>query len=333
VVSDASAFDLDQALKARPVILAPMEDVSDAVFRRICRARGADLCVTEFVNVEGLLRGCKMAAHKIELLPGDQPTAIQIYGADADRLAEAAEIAERAEPAWIDVNCGCWVPKIARRGAGAGWLRDPQAMIAMAKMVVARVSMPVTVKTRIGWGGDETMPIVDLARRLEDTGVRAITLHCRTAQMGHTGSADWAWAARVREVVSVPVIVNGDVRSGDDALRAIEETGCDGAMVGRYAIEHPWVFREARAKIDRGATISEPTVEERLALCREHLMLAVEERGELRAVRAMRRYYPGYLRGLPGSGTLRRELNVTDALDAVLAIFERARERSIAEAA
>jgi nifR3 family TIM-barrel protein len=326
-------FDLDAALRARPVILAPMEDVSDAVFRRVCRARGADLCVTEFVNVEGLLRGCKMAAHKMELLPGDQPTAIQIYGADAERLAEAAEVAERAAPAWIDVNCGCWVPKIARRGAGAGWLREPSAMIAMAKMVVERVALPVTVKTRIGWGGEETMPIVDLARRLEDAGVRAITLHCRTAQMGHGGSADWTWAARVREVVRVPVIVNGDVRSGHDARRAIEETGCDGAMVGRYAIEHPWVFREARASIDRGATIAEPTVEERLALCREHLMLAVEERGELRAVRAMRRYYPGYLRGLPGSGTLRRELNVTDALDAVLAIFDRAQERALAEAA
>ena len=152
-------FDLDKALRARPVILAPMEDVSDAVFRGLCRERGADLCVTEFVNVEGLLRGCKQAAHKIEILPGDHPTAIQIYGSDAERLAEAAVIAERSEPAWIDVNCGCWVPKIARRGAGAGWLREPSSMIEMAKMVVQRVSMPVTVKTRIGWGGEETMPI------------------------------------------------------------------------------------------------------------------------------------------------------------------------------
>jgi nifR3 family TIM-barrel protein len=328
-----SAFDLDRALRGRPVILAPMEDVSDAVFRKLCRARGADLCVTEFVNVEGLLRGCKMAAHKIEILPGDHPTAIQIYGSDADRLAEAAEVAERSEPAWIDVNCGCWVPKIARRGAGAGWLRDPEAMIAMAKMVVSRVAMPVTVKTRIGWGGEETMPILDLARRLEDAGVRAITLHCRTAQMGHSGSADWSWAARVREVVACPVIVNGDVKSGADALRAIEETNCDGAMVGRYAIEHPWVFREARAMIDRRETLPEPTVHERLALCREHLAMCVEERGELRAVRAMRRYYPGYLKGLPGSAALRRELNTTDPLEQVLAIFDRVEARVTTSAA
>ena len=326
------AFDLDTALRSRPVILAPMEDVSDAVFRKICRARGADLCVTEFVNVEGLLRGCKMAAHKIEILPGDHPTAIQIYGSDAERLAEAATVAERSEPAWIDVNCGCWVPKIARRGAGAGWLRDPNAMIEMAQMVVKRVAMPVTVKTRIGWGGEETMPILDLARRLEDAGVRAITLHCRTAQMGHGGSADWTWAARVREVVSCPVIVNGDVRSGADALRAIEETGCNGAMVGRYAIEHPWVIRESRAMIYRGQVLPEPTVQERVGLCREHLFMTVQERGELRAVRAMRRYYPGYLKGLPGSAALRRELNTTDPLEAVLAIFDRAEARALGAA-
>jgi tRNA-dihydrouridine synthase B len=231
------------------------------------------------------------------------------------------------------VNCGCWVPKIARRGAGAGWLRDPQAMIDMAKMVVSRVSMPVTVKTRIGWGGEETMPILDLARRLEDAGVRAITLHCRTAQMGHGGSADWTWAARVREIVSCPVIVNGDVKSGADARRALEETSCHGAMVGRYAIEHPWVFREARAMIDHGVTLPEVTVEERLALCRQHLALTVEERGELRAVRAMRRYYPGYLKGLPGSAALRRELNTTDPLEAVLAIFDRVEARATTSAA
>ncbi len=321
-------FDLKQALALRPVILAPMEDVSDAVFRRVCRARGADLCVTEFVNVEGLLRGARDAAHKIDLLPGDQPTAIQIYGADADRLAEAAEVAERAEPAYIDVNCGCWVPKIARRGAGAGWLREPDAMVRMAKMIVERVSLPVTVKTRIGWGANAEKPIVDLAKRLEDVGVVALTIHCRTADMGHGGDADWSWAARAREAVRMPVIVNGDVRSADDALRAIEETGCAGAMVGRYAIEHPWIFREARALIDRGEVLPPPTLEERIALCREHLDLAVEERGELRACRALRRYYPGYLRGIAHGGATRRELNTTDTAAGVHALFDRLVARS-----
>ena len=330
----AVGFDLDTALRARSVIVAPMEDVTDAVFRRVCRARGADLCVTEFVNVEGLLRGCKGAAHKIHLEPDDRPTAIQIYGADAERLAEAAEVAERSEPSWIDINCGCWVPKIARRGAGAGWLRDPAAMVEMAKMVVERVSLPVTVKTRIGWGASARdvssateMPIIDLARRLEDVGVRALTVHCRTAQMGHSGAADWSWARKAREVVSMPVIVNGDVKSAEDAKRALDETGCAGVMIGRRAIDHPFVFREARALLDRGELLAPPTWQERIDLCREHLALTVDERGELRAVRAMRRYYPGYLSGLPGGAQARRELNLADTHEGARAIFSRLEEQ------
>ena len=175
----------------KPVILAPMEDVTDAVFRRLSRKHGAAIALTEFVNVEGLLRGCRNARRKIELAPDDSLTAIQIYGADPARLAEAARFAESAEPLFIDVNCGCWVPKIAGRGAGAGWLRDPAAMVSMARLVVSSVALPVTVKTRIGLGPESHMPIVELARRLEDAGVAAITIHCRTAQMGHSGAADW----------------------------------------------------------------------------------------------------------------------------------------------
>jgi nifR3 family TIM-barrel protein len=299
-----------------------MEDVTDALFRRICRARGAELAVTEFVNVEGLLRGCRKARRKIQLAADDVPTAIQIYGSDPGRLAEAAQIAADAGPAFVDINCGCWVPKIARRGAGAGWLRDPTAMVAMAKMVVERVSLPVTVKTRIGYGPESEMPIVDLARRLEDAGVRALTIHCRTARMGHSGNADWTWAARAREVVSIPVIVNGDIKSADDARRAIAETGCAGVMVGRRAIEHPWIFREARALLDRNVELSEPTATERLAICREHLVGAVAERGEPRGVFATRRHLGGYLRGLNGAAALRRELFGCDSLDGCLAILD-----------
>src|SRR5215472_15499794 len=206
----------------KPVVLAPMGDVTDVVFRRLCRDQGASIAMTEFVNVEGLLRGCRNARRKIGLGPDDELTAIQIYGSDPGRLAEAATVAEAAAPLYLDINCGCWVPKIAGRGAGAGWLRDPAAMVAMAKMVVQSVSLPVTVKTRIGYGPESHMPIVDLARRLEDAGVAALTIHCRTAQMGHSGAADWTWAARAREVVSIPVIVNGDVREARDAQRAID---------------------------------------------------------------------------------------------------------------
>lgn len=306
----------------RPSILAPMEDVTDHVFRALCRARGADLCVTEFVNVEGLLRGCRKAAKKIQLAPEDQPTAIQIYGSDAERLVEAACVAEAAGPAYVDINCGCWVPKIARRGAGAGWLREPDAMVEMAARVVKAVSLPVTVKTRVGWGTETEMPIVDLARRFEDVGVSALTLHCRTAEMGHKGEADWSWAARARAVVSMPVIVNGDVNSAELAERALRETGCAGVMIGRRAIDHPWIFREVRSLLDTGVLLAPPTPAERLGLCREHLTVAAEERGETHGVRSTRRYLSGYLSGLPGAGALRRHLLYCDTLEGSMAILD-----------
>lgn len=311
----------------RPVILAPMEDVTDAVFRKLCRAHGAELCVTEFVNVEGLLRGCKIANRKITLAPDDTPTAIQIYGSDAERLAEAARVAEAAQPVYLDINCGCWVPKIAGRGAGAAWLREPEAMVAMAKMVVDAVSLPVTVKTRIGLGPESHMPIVDLARRLEDVGVRALTIHCRTAKMGHSGAADWTWAQKAREKVSFPIIVNGDVKTGEDAKRAIESTGCEGVMIGRRAIEHPWVFDECRALLDRGEVIAQPTPLERIRLCREHLEANVAARGEHHGVSCTRRHLSGYLKGIHGAAALRQKLNTTDSATRCFEILDEAEAR------
>jgi nifR3 family TIM-barrel protein len=304
-----------------------MEDVTDAVFRKLCRAHGAELCVTEFVNVEGLLRGCRIAARKITIEKDDHPTAIQIYGSDPERLAEAARVAEAANPVYLDINCGCWVPKIAGRGAGAGWLREPEAMVAMAKMVVEAVSLPVTVKTRIGYGPESHMPIVDLARRLEDVGVRALTIHCRTAKMGHSGAADWTWAQKAKEKVSFPVIVNGDVKSGEDAKRAIEMTGCEGVMVGRRAIEHPWVFEECRALLDRGETLAPPSHLDRLKLCREHLIANVEERGEPKGVHCTRRHLSGYLKGIPGAAAMRQKLNTTETLAGCIEAIDRACER------
>lgn len=307
---------------AKPVVLAPLEDVSDVVFRRLCRSLGAEITVTEFVNVEGLLRGCRNARRKIQLADDDVLTAIQIYGANPERLAEAARFAEEAEPFFIDINCGCWVPKIAGRGAGAGWLRDPEAMVAMAKMVVSSVSLPVTVKTRIGLGPESHMPIVDLARRLEDAGVAALTIHCRTANMGHSGSADWTWAQRAREVVKIPVLVNGDVRSADDARRAIDDTGCAGVMIGRRAIEHPWIFREAFGLLRGGVDVAPPSDLERIDLCKRHLVANVEERGEPHGVRCTRRHLSGYLSGLRGASQLRRALNLCDSLQGCLDILD-----------
>lgn len=316
------AFDFDAVFRSRPAILAPMEDVSDVVFRRICRERGAHLCVTEFVNVEGLLRGCRIAARKLRIPADDAPTAIQIYGSDPERLAEAARVAEAAGPAFIDINCGCWVSKIARRGAGAGWLREPTAMVEMVRRVAQSVSLPVTVKTRIGWGPESEMPIVDLARRLEDAGARALTVHCRTAQMGHSGAADWSWAGKAREVVRIPVIVNGDIVSAVSARRALDETGCAGVMIGRHAIEHPWIFREVRSLLDTGVEHAPPTPAERFAVCREHLRAHAAHRGELNGVRAARRNLSGYLKGLPGAASLRQKLVRTDSLDGCIALLD-----------
>jgi tRNA-dihydrouridine synthase B len=315
-------------LSERSSILAPMEDVTDTVFRRLCRRFGATICLTEFVNVEGLLRGCRTAKRKVTLAPDDELTAIQIYGSNPERLAEAARVAEAASPLFIDINCGCWVPKIAGRGAGAGWLRNPEAMVAMARDVVRSVSLPVTVKTRIGLGPESHMPIVDLARRLEDAGVTALTVHCRTAAMGHSGDADWTWARRAREVVSIPVIVNGDVKSADDAERALAETNCAGVMIGRRAIEHPWIFREVRARLERGETHPPPSADERIALCCEHLALNVEARGERHGVAVTRRHLSGYLKGLPGAAALRQALVRCDSLEGCLEILGGARLRA-----
>jgi len=326
----------------KPVILAPMEDVTDVVFRRLCRRLGATVCVTEFVNVEQLLRGAASARRKVALAPDDQLTGIQIYGADPAKLAAAAQVAEASGPLFIDVNCGCWVPKIVARGAGAGWLRNPAAMVEMAAMVVRMVSLPVTVKTRIGWGPESEMPIVDLARRLEDVGVQALTIHCRTAKQGHLGAADWSWAAKARAVVKIPVMVNGDVCSAADAKRALAETGCAGVMIGRRAIGHPWVFREARALLDldnengngngNGHEPSPPTAAERLELCRVHLQENVLARGEPYGVEITRRHFPGYLSGLPQGPALRQALNRCASLSGCLDILAQGEQRLAAGA-
>ncbi len=278
-----------ELLARDPIVLAPMEDVTDAPFRRRCRALGAHLCVTEFIGAEQLLAGSQLARRRGTLAPDDRPTAIQIYGPDAELLMKAAIVAARAEPAFIDLNCGCWVPQVTRRGAGAAWLREPAAMVAMARRIVEAVGLPVTVKTRIGWGPESHMPIVDLARRLEDAGVAALTIHCRTAQMGHQGAADWQWARRAREAVAIPVIVNGDVRTADDVVRALAETGCAGVMIGRAAIAHPWIFREARALL-AGAPVTPPTDAERVAVYQALVADNVAVRGERAGVAVTRRH-------------------------------------------
>lgn len=278
------------------VVLAPMEDVSDAVFRQACRGVGATLCVTEFIGAEQIVHASKHARRKLALPEEDRPTGIQLYGPDPELLVAAARIAASLPPgrgaAFLDINCGCWVPRVVGRGAGAAWLREPDAMVEMARRIAqvgAAAGLPVTVKTRIGWGPESHQPIVDLARRLEDAGVAGLTIHCRTALAGHSGAADWTWAARAREAVAIPVIVNGDVRTADDVTAALELTGCAGVMIGRAAIEHPWVFREARARL-AGAPVVPPTAEDRIAMYRALVLGNCAQRGERLGLGVSRRH-------------------------------------------
>ncbi|HUQ05809.1 MAG TPA: tRNA-dihydrouridine synthase family protein [Kofleriaceae bacterium] len=315
---------MDALLAEFPVVLAPMEDVSDAAFRRVARGLGARLCFTEFVRAEQMIARAELARRKATLAEGDAPTAIQIYGADAGLLVEAAVIAAEARPAFVDINCGCWLPRVARGGAGAGWLRDPAAMVEMVRRVCAAVGadgMPVTVKTRIGYGPESHMPIVDLARRLEDAGAAAITIHCRTAQAGHEGAADWAWARRAREVVAIPVIVNGDVRDASDVVRALAETGCAGVMIGRAAIQHPWIFAEARALLAGEPPPAPPDDAERLRVFRALLDANVAARGERWGVQVTRRHLP--LLGPSLGPRLRAPLYASRTVAATGAVLER----------
>ena len=306
-------------LASYPVVLAPMEDVTDAGFRAICRGLGAEVCVTEFIRAEQVIADAALWRRKAALPDGDRPTAIQIYGADATLLMEAAQIAAAARPAFLDINCGCWLPRVARSGAGAGWLRDPAAMVVMAARIVAAVDLPVTVKTRIGYGPESAMPIVDLARRLEDVGVAGLTIHCRTAQAGHDGRADWAWARRAREVVAIPVVVNGDIASAADVVRALADTGCAGVMIGRAAIQHPWIFAEARAALAGAPPPPAPDDHERLRVFRALLAANVAARGERWGVQVSRRYLP--LLGPRLGPSLRARLCATATLPATLDVL------------
>ena len=331
-MSNIPAFaEFATIMAARPVILAPMEDVSDPAFRTICRELGADLCFTEFVNVDGLVRGDRRALRKITIAPDDAPLAIQIYGADPETLVEAAIIAANSGTLFIDINCGCWVPKIARRGAGAGWLRDLPAMEAMVRAVVQAVDLPVTVKTRIGWGDGEP-PVPELVRRLEDAGAAGITLHCRTAQQRHEGEADWRWAAIARDLVRVPVTVNGGINSGEDAARALEQTGCAGAMVARGAIGNPWIFREAHQAL-AGQPVAPPSPAERLAVCRRHFRLAAAARDERAGVCAVRRHLPSYVSHMVGGRELRQQLHQHYTVQGCIEAIDRFEEGLVVVAA
>ena len=302
----------------RPLLLAPMEDVTDPSFRFMCKHFGADMMYTEFINADGLIRDAGSSVAKLNIYDYERPIGIQLYGHIIESMVEAARVATTANPEIIDINFGCPVKKIANRGAGSGMMRDVPKMVEMTKQIVNATQLPVTVKTRLGW--DHTsIVILDVARMLEDLGIAALTLHCRTRCQGYTGEADWAWITRVKEVSSIPLIANGDIITPRDAETCFN-LGADGVMIGRGAIHSPWVFRHIRHYFETGEILPDPSLEERMALCIRHLTEHTAYRGERRGVLSFRRHYAGYLKGVPHIAQLRKELM---ELEEVAPIIER----------
>ena len=291
---------------AHPLALAPMEDVTDIPFRRICKERGADLVYTEFTNCEALSRNVKRSLEKIRIVEDERPVGIQLYGSNGDSLERAAAIAEEYAPDFIDINCGCWVKKIANRGDGAGLLRDLKKFESVVQSVMRGTSLPVTVKTRLGWDADDIV-ILDVARMLEANGVQALTVHCRTRKQGYTGNADWSWLPRIKEVSNIPLFANGDIATPED-VKAVLDLGCDGAMIGRGAIQNPWIFDQTKHYLATGEHLPPASMEERIELCIRHLKDFAAIRGGGRGVTAFRKFYIHYLRGMPGSTKVRVSL-------------------------
>jgi tRNA-dihydrouridine synthase B len=291
----------------KPLLLAPMEDVTDLPFRIICKRLGADIVYTEFVNSEGLVRDSLKTKQKMQFWPEERPFGIQIYGGEEASMEGAAKIAERFQPDIIDINCGCWVNDVALRGAGAGLLRDLPKMERVVASVVNAVRLPVTVKTRLGWD-QQSIRIVEVAQMLEQVGVQALTIHCRTRAQGHKGEPDFSWIPKVKAVVRIPLVVNGSIDTPEAVKQVFEDTGCDGVMIGRGAINNPWIFRHAKHYLRTGERLPEPSLEERRELILEHLTLAVEFKGERKGIIEFRKHWAGYLKGLPHASKVRQEL-------------------------
>ncbi|MCF8259478.1 MAG: tRNA dihydrouridine synthase DusB [Melioribacteraceae bacterium] len=295
-------INIDKAL-----LLAPMEDVTGIAFRRICKELGADIVFTEFVNSDGLIRDNEKTKKKMEITENERPVGIQIYGGNLEPMIEAARISERMNPDIIDINAGCWVKKIAKRGAGAGLLKDPEFMEKMVSEIVKVVEKPVTVKTRIGWDSNSIM-IEEIAQRVEDAGAEALTIHCRTREMGHKGDPQWEWIAKVKEKITIPVILNGGLFTPEDVRDAFEQTGADGVMIARGAIGNPWLFREAKEILEKGSVLSPVSIEDRIKTTLLHLKYEIEEKGERRGTIPFRKYYSGYLKGLHNASGVRSQL-------------------------
>ncbi len=299
----------DIEFRKEALFLAPMEDVTDPSFRYICKRFGADMVYTEFISSDGLIRDAWKSRAKLNINDFERPVGIQIYGNQIEPMVEAAKIAESANPDIIDINFGCPMKKIAGRGAGSGMMRDVPLMVEMTKQIVEAVKKPVTVKTRLGWD-DDSKNIEEIALRLQDVGIAALTIHGRTRCQLYKGEADWTLIGKVKNnpLIKIPIIGNGDIDSGEKAREMFDRYGVDAVMIGRATYGRPWIFREVRHYLDTGEQLPQPSVLERVAIAKEHLAKSIEVKGERVGILEMRRHLSNYFKGLPNFKDTRMRL-------------------------
>ena len=296
-------------LPDQPLFLAPMEDVTDQPFRHICKEYGSDVMISEFIASEGLIRDCEKSMKKMQIDGFERPFGVQLYGTRIEAMVEATKMAEAARPDFIDLNFGCPAKKIAHKGAGAGMLQNIPRMIEMTRAVVEATNLPVTVKTRLGWD-HQSIRIVEIAQKLQDAGIQALTIHGRTKAQMYQGQADWEKIAAVKHHpgITIPVVGNGDITRPEDAGKAFDDYGVDGIMIGRATVGKPWLFKAIRTYLDEGVLMEEPRVREKVEVAKKHLAKSIEWKGTPRGIYEMRRHLSNYFKGLPHFKPLRTRL-------------------------
>lgn len=311
-----------------PLLLAPMEDVSDPPFRALCKENGADVVYTEFISSEGLIRDAAKSVQKLDIYEKERPVGIQIFGAEMDSMLEAIDIVEKSNPDIIDINFGCPVKKVVCKNAGAGILRDIPLMVKLTEAMVKRTNLPVTVKTRLGWDSN-SIKIVEVAERLQDVGIKAISIHGRTRVQMYKGDADWKPIAQVKnnQRMHIPVFGNGDVDTPEKAVKMRDEYGLDGAMIGRASIGNPWFFNEVKHYFNTGTHLAPPTLEQRVEAARRHLQMSIDWKGEKLGVFETRRHYTNYFKGIPHFKEYRMKMVTSDDSKDVFAAFDEVLEK------
>ena len=305
-----------------PLLLAPMEDVSDPPFRALCKRHGADLMYTEFISSEGLIRDAAKSIQKLDIYEYERPIGIQIFGSEIESMRLTTEIVQKTNPDIIDINYGCPVKKVACKGAGAGILQDIPKMVSMTREIVNATHLPVTVKTRLGWD-ENTKYVVDVAERLQDVGIEAISIHGRTRKQMYKGDADWTLIAEIKNNprMKIPVFGNGDISSPEKAVEYKNRYGVDGIMIGRAAIGHPWVFNEIKHFMKTGEHLAPPGIKERVEVTREHLEMSIKWKGVNLGIAEMKRHYANYFKGLPFFKDFRTKLVMSDNIDEIRAVL------------